>query len=100
MRTSSPTAKSITIGMVDGLDFAGTVVGADTGFDVAVIKIDGPNLPTATLGETTNLQVGDAVARDRQPVRVRPHADDGRRLGVEPAVLAGRGKLQPADGPD
>jgi putative serine protease PepD len=32
-------AQSITIGLVDGRHFSGKVVGADTGFDVAVIKL-------------------------------------------------------------
>src|SRR6266550_2574462 len=60
-------AQSITIGLVDGRHFGGKVVGADTGFDVAVIKIDGANLPTATLGTTSNLQVGDAVVAIGNP---------------------------------
>jgi S1-C subfamily serine protease len=60
-------AQSITIGMVDGRHFAGKVVGADTGFDVAVIKIDGTNLPTAPLGVSANLQVGDAVVAIGNP---------------------------------
>jgi S1-C subfamily serine protease len=60
-------AQSITIGMVDGRHFAGKVVGSDTGFDVAVIKIDGSNLPAATLGLGTNLQVGDAVVAIGNP---------------------------------
>jgi serine protease Do len=60
-------AQSITIGLVDGRHFAGKVVGADTGFDVAVIKIDGTNLPTATLGSSASLQVGDAVVAIGNP---------------------------------
>ncbi len=60
-------AQSITIGLVDGRHFAGKVVGADTGFDVAVIKIDGSNLPAATLGSTANLQVGDPVVAIGNP---------------------------------
>jgi S1-C subfamily serine protease len=60
-------AQSITIGLVDGRHFAGKVVGSDAGFDVAVIKIDGSNLPTATLGTTSNLQVGDAVVAIGNP---------------------------------
>jgi len=60
-------AQSITIGLVDGRHFAGKVVGADTGFDVAVIKIDGANLPTATLGSTANVQVGDPVVAIGNP---------------------------------
>jgi S1-C subfamily serine protease len=54
-------AQSITIGLADGRHFTGTEVGSDTGFDVAVLRIDGSNLPTATLGESSNLQVGDPV---------------------------------------
>jgi S1-C subfamily serine protease len=54
-------AQSITIGMVDGRHFPGKVVGSDTGFDVAVIKIDGQNLPVASLGDSSSLQVGDSV---------------------------------------
>jgi serine protease Do len=54
-------AQSITIGLADGRHFAGSVVGADTGFDVAVLRIQGSNLPAATLGDSANLQVGDAV---------------------------------------
>ncbi len=60
-------AQSITIGLVDGRHFAGKVVGADTGFDVAVIKIDGANLPTSTLGSTANVQVGDPVVAIGNP---------------------------------
>lgn len=54
-------AQSITIGLADGRHFNGNLVGEDTGFDVAVLKIEGSNLPTATLGESANLQVGDPV---------------------------------------
>lgn len=60
-------AQSITIGLVDGRHFAGKVVGSDTGFDVAVIKIDGSNLPTATLGSSASLQVGDQVVAIGNP---------------------------------
>ena len=54
-------AQSITIGLADGRHFSGNLVGADTGFDVAVLKIEGSNLPAATLGDSANLQVGDPV---------------------------------------
>src|SRR5207247_6190693 len=60
-------AQSITIGLIDGRHFAGKVVGSNTGFDVAVIKIDGANLPTAALGSTANLQVGDPVVAIGNP---------------------------------
>ena len=60
-------AQSITIGMVDGRHFSATVVGADTGFDVGVLKIDGSNLPAATLGDSASLHVGDPVAAIGNP---------------------------------
>src|SRR5205085_5532202 len=39
----------------------------DNGFDVAVVKIDGSNLPTAPLGNASNLQVGDPVVTIGNP---------------------------------
>ncbi len=60
-------AQSITIGLVDGRHFSASVVGADPGFDVAVLRINGSNLPTATLGDSANLQVGDPVAAIGNP---------------------------------
>src|SRR5258708_24824023 len=60
-------AQSITIGLVDGRHFNGKVVGADTGVDVAVIKIDGTTLPTATLGSSASVQVGHPVVAIGNP---------------------------------
>ncbi|MBV9131688.1 MAG: trypsin-like peptidase domain-containing protein [Chloroflexi bacterium] len=60
-------AQSITVGLADGRHFAGNVVGADTGFDVAVLRIEGSNLPVATLGDSANLQVGDPVVAIGNP---------------------------------
>jgi serine protease Do len=41
--------------------FKATVVGADPKTDVAVIKIDGRNLPSVKLGDSKTLEVGDWV---------------------------------------
>jgi len=60
-------AQSITIGLVDGRHFSGKVVGTDGGFDVAVIKIDGSNLPSAPLGNSSALQVGQDVVAIGNP---------------------------------
>lgn len=61
-------AQSITIGLVDGRHFSAKVIGTDTGFDVAVIKIDGgTNLPTAPLGNSNGLQVGQPVVAIGNP---------------------------------
>jgi len=54
-------ATSIKVMLSDKQTFTGKVVGTDPQTDVAVIKIDGKNLPTASLGNSSNLFVGDIV---------------------------------------
>jgi serine protease Do len=54
-------ATSIKVMLSDKRTFTGKVVGADPQTDVAVIKIEGENLPTASLGNSSNLYVGDIV---------------------------------------
>ncbi len=54
-------ATLIKVTLSDSRTFTGKVVGADPQTDVAVVKIAGKNLPTASLGNVTNLHVGDIV---------------------------------------
>jgi S1-C subfamily serine protease len=84
-------AQSITIGMVDGRHFPGKVVGADTGFDVAVIKIDGTNLPSAPLGDSSSLQVGDPVIAIGNPFGFDHTLTTGVVSGLNRPVSEGQG---------
>jgi len=43
----------------DGRSFAGKVIGAHPRYDLAVVKIEGKNLPVATLGTANDLMVGE-----------------------------------------
>jgi serine protease Do len=54
-------ATEIEVGLPDKRTFKGKVVGADPQTDVAVIKIDGTGLPTASFGDSDQLKVGDTV---------------------------------------
>ena len=54
-------ATSIKVMLSDKRTFTGKVVGADPQTDVAVIKIEGKDLPIASLGDSSNLYVGDIV---------------------------------------
>ncbi len=54
-------AAEISVTLYDKRTFKGKVVGADPQTDVAVIKIDGTNLPTAPFGDSDRLKVGDTV---------------------------------------
>ncbi len=52
-------AQQVKVTLKDGQTFDGQVVGTDSITDVAVVKIDGENLPIATLGKTGNLTPGE-----------------------------------------
>jgi len=70
-------ADRVTVTLKDGRTFDGEVVGEDRVTDVAVIRIDATDLPTAMLGDSTTLQPGQwAIAI-------------GNPLGLDNTVTAG-----------
>jgi len=71
-------ASRIIIGLQSGKTYPGRVVGIDDETDMAVLKIDAPHdLPTVTLGDSNNAQVGDWVLAMGSP------------FGLEQTVTAG-----------
>jgi serine protease Do len=54
-------ATEIEVVLHDKRQFKGKVVGADAGSDIAVVKIDAHDLPTAVLGNSAQIHVGDQV---------------------------------------
>lgn len=52
-------ADEIVVSLHDGRRFLGKTVGADEQSDIAVIKVDAQGLPTAELGDSDKLRVGD-----------------------------------------
>src|SRR5437867_4144802 len=52
-------ASDITVTLNDKRSFKAKVIGADSETDVAVIKIEGDNLPVLPLGDSDRLRVGD-----------------------------------------
>src|SRR5437762_9139798 len=52
-------AETIKVTLNDGRTFKATTVGTDPATDVAVIKIDGTNLPVLPLGDSDQLRIGD-----------------------------------------
>jgi Do/DeqQ family serine protease len=63
-------AESVTVQLADGREANAIIVGTDPETDLAVLKIDLPNLPTVTLGDIGQLQVGDAVLAIGNPFNV------------------------------
>jgi S1-C subfamily serine protease len=54
-------AQSITVVLSDGRKFQAQLIGRSPQNDIAVIKIDGTNLPVATLGDSDQLKIGQWV---------------------------------------
>ncbi|HEY9762084.1 MAG TPA: HhoA/HhoB/HtrA family serine endopeptidase [Trichocoleus sp.] len=70
-------ADQVIVALKDGREFRGTVVGADSVTDVAVIRVEAQGLPTVTLGNSENLRPGEwAIAI-------------GNPLGLDNTVTAG-----------
>lgn len=61
-------ADQIKVGLVDERTFSARLVGADGFTDLAVIKIDGKNLPAAVLGDSSRLRVGETVVAIGNPL--------------------------------
>ena len=54
-------AESIKVTLPDGRTFDGKIVGIADKFDIALIKVDGNNLPVAKIGDSDNLLIGEWV---------------------------------------
>ena len=50
--TSSPSARSINVTTSDGKKLSARVLGQDASHDLAVLKVDGTNLPAVELGDS------------------------------------------------
>jgi serine protease Do len=51
----------VQVNLKDGRTFVGEVIGTDPATDVALVKVNGDNLPFATLGDSEKLKVGQIV---------------------------------------
>ena len=61
-------AEVLTVTMSDGTTYDAKLVGYEAESDVALLKIDGENLPTVTLGNSDQLRVGDQIAAIGNPL--------------------------------
>ena len=77
-------AREVTVTLPDKAGFPGKIVGTDPKTDLAVVKIEGKNLPTVAWGDASKLQVGEYVLAVGNPFRPQFHGDTWHCQCVRP----------------
>lgn len=62
-------ADQLEVGLSTGEQFDGEVIGTDPRTDIAVVKIDGDNLPALEIGDSDQLRVGELVLAIGSPLQ-------------------------------
>jgi serine protease Do len=83
-------AKEVSVKLSDHREFKAKVLGADRSSDIAVLKIDGHDLPIVQLGNSDQLGVGDYVLAIGEPFGLEETATAG--------IVSAKGRSLPGDG--
>ncbi|MDO9484891.1 MAG: trypsin-like peptidase domain-containing protein [Actinomycetota bacterium] len=73
----------------DGTQVKGQLVGANAGYDLAVVKVDKSNLPTVPIGSSAGLLVGDSVIALGSPLGLQGTVTSGIVSALNRPVTAG-----------
>lgn len=83
-------AKEVKVTLQDGREFTAKVIGRDPKSDVAVVKIDGKDLPTVPLADSEKVEIGDVVLAIGNPFGIGQtvtsgivSAKDRGNMGIE-----------------
>lgn len=79
----------ITVVFADGSRAPGTVVGTNSAYDLAVVKVDRTGLPAVTLGNSENVVVGDAVIAIGSPLGLQSTVTSGIISALNRPVTTG-----------
>jgi serine protease Do len=85
-------AEQIKVTLADERTFRATLVGQDPFTDLAVLKIEGPRLPTVPLGDSRRLAIGEAVVAIGNPLWI----EGGPSVTV--GVVSGLGRSMEQEG--
>ena len=67
------TVDSVTVTLTDRKEYPARIIGRDAASDLALLKIEGNNLPFVSFGDSTRTRVGDWVVAIGNPYRPRRH---------------------------
>jgi S1-C subfamily serine protease len=84
-------AKKVTIRLPDGSTHPGTVVGASTGNDLAVVRLAGVTTHPATFADSSKLQIGDLVLAIGNPLGLASSVSEGIVSSTGRSVSEGNG---------
>ena len=86
-------SNSLAVELNDGRVLDGTVYGIDTLTDLAIVKVEGTGLPTASLGDSSALKVGQLVIAIGSPLGTYTNS-------VTSGIVSAKGRSIIADGND
>ena len=89
-------ATDVRVTLSDKREFKARIVGTDPKTDLAVLKIDASNLPSAVIGDSDKVQVGDYALAIGNPFGVGQTVTSG----IVSAVARTADHRRPADPPD
>jgi putative serine protease PepD len=81
----------ITVAISTGTKYTATIVGRDSSYDLAVLKIEVTGAPTLQLGDSDKAQVGDAVIAIGSPLGLAGTVTSGILSAKNRAVTTGSG---------
>lgn len=79
----------LTVVFADGSSAKGKVVGSNSAYDLAVVKVDRKGLPAVTLGNSDNVVVGDSVIAIGSPLGLQSTVTSGIISALDRPVTTG-----------
>jgi putative serine protease PepD len=88
------TGGTITIELTNGDQYKATIVGRDANYDLAVIKVNVGNLPVISLGDSSQVSVGDPVLAIGSPLGLANTVTQGIVSSLNRPVTTGTSDAQ------
>ena len=82
---------TITVNLINGKNYPAKIIGRDSSYDLAVLKVDVTDAPALTLGDSDKVEVGDSVIAIGSPLGLAGTVTSGIISAKNRAVTSGNG---------